>query len=83
MAEPSPSSASASKPGSAATGTGRGGAACGDGADVVVQPAAASSAQAMIAATDGERVMWVIYLEAAVALVLVLFVVWWTMRGRK
>jgi hypothetical protein len=37
----------------------------------------------MIAATDGERVMWVIYLEAAVALVLVLFVVWWTMRGRK
>jgi hypothetical protein len=27
--------------------------------------------------------MWVIYLEAAGVLLLVLFFVWWTMRGRK
>jgi hypothetical protein len=40
-------------------------------------------AQAMIARSDGERVMWVIYLEAGVALSLVLLIVWWTMRGKK
>jgi hypothetical protein len=28
-------------------------------------------------------IMWVIYLEAAVALALVLFIVWWTMGGKK
>jgi hypothetical protein len=75
------------------TGTGRAGAATGAGAGAgegggtapggVVQPAAASRVQAMIAATDGERLMWVIYLEAGVAIVLVLFIVWWTMRGKK
>jgi len=27
--------------------------------------------------------MWVIYLEIVIALGLVLFIVWWTMRGRK
>jgi len=27
--------------------------------------------------------MWVIYLEATVAVTVVLFVVWWTMRGKK
>jgi len=27
--------------------------------------------------------MWVIYLEAAGVLVLVLLLVWWTMRGKK
>jgi len=27
--------------------------------------------------------MWVIYLEAAGALAIVLLIVWWTMRGRK
>ena len=37
----------------------------------------------MIARTVEERVMWVIYLEAAVALGLVLLIVWWTMRGKK
>jgi hypothetical protein len=32
----------------------------------------------------GERViMWVIYLEAAGILLLVLFFVWWTMKDRK
>lgn len=28
-------------------------------------------------------IMWVIYLEAAVAVTLVLFIVWWTMGGKK
>jgi hypothetical protein len=37
----------------------------------------------MIARTDGERVMWVIYLEAIAAVSMVLLIVWWTMRGRK
>jgi hypothetical protein len=38
----------------------------------------------MIAArTDGERVMWVIYLEAGAAVAMVLLIVWWTMRGKK
>jgi len=27
--------------------------------------------------------MWVIYLEAGVAVTMVLLIVWWTMRGRK
>ena len=27
--------------------------------------------------------MWVIYLEAGVAVTLVLLIVWWTMRGHK
>jgi len=27
--------------------------------------------------------MWLIYVEAAVALILVLLIVWWTMRGKK
>jgi hypothetical protein len=27
--------------------------------------------------------MWVIFLEAGVVLVLVVFIVWWTMRGKK
>jgi hypothetical protein len=40
-------------------------------------------AQAMIARSERERVMWVIYLEAGVALSLVLLIVWWTMRGKK
>jgi hypothetical protein len=37
----------------------------------------------MIARSERERVMWVIYLEACVALGLVLLIVWWTMRGKK
>jgi len=27
--------------------------------------------------------MWVIYLEAGAVLALVIFIVWWTMRGKK
>lgn len=29
------------------------------------------------------RIMWVIYLEAGVAVTLVLLIVWWTMRGKR
>jgi len=27
--------------------------------------------------------MWLIFLEAGVALALLLFIVWWTMRGKR
>jgi len=27
--------------------------------------------------------MWVIFLEAGIALALFLFIVWWTMRGKR
>jgi hypothetical protein len=46
-------------------------------------PTADAIAQAMIARSERERDMWVIYLEAGVALSLVLLIVWWTMRGKK
>jgi hypothetical protein len=46
-------------------------------------PTAEAIAQAMIARSERERVMWVIYLEAGVAVSLVLLIVWWTMRGKK
>jgi hypothetical protein len=49
----------------------------------VVQPAATTNAQAIIARTTRDGFMWVIYLEAAVAVTLVLLIVWWTMRGKK
>lgn len=49
----------------------------------VVQPAASTTAQAIMARTTGGRFMWVIYIEAAVAVTLVLLIVWWTMRGKK
>jgi hypothetical protein len=39
--------------------------------------------QAIIGARTRGRLMWVIYLEATVAVTVVLFVVWWTMRGKK
>jgi hypothetical protein len=29
-----------------------------------------------------DRIMWVIYLEAVLAVSLVLLIVWWTMRGK-
>jgi hypothetical protein len=90
IAAANPSSPSAWNPGSDAGSTGRGGCGCAVGgtggfatSPGVVQPAIAASAQAMIAATDGERFMWVIYLEAGVAVFLVLLIVWWTMRGKK
>ncbi|MCZ8107905.1 MAG: hypothetical protein ACK50I_16300 [Burkholderiales bacterium] len=94
IAAPRPSSGSAAHPGSEAGSTGRGGGgpaaggAAGAGArsspDGVAQPARTAIAQAMIAArTDGERVMWVIYLEAGAAVTMVLLIVWWTMRGKK
>jgi hypothetical protein len=37
----------------------------------------------MIARRVRKRVMWVIYVEAGVAVSLVLLIVWWTMRGKK
>jgi hypothetical protein len=49
----------------------------------VVHAAAAAAQQAIIARCNGGKVMWVIYVEAAVAVSLVLFIVWWTMRGPK
>jgi hypothetical protein len=45
-------------------------------------PTVAAIAQAMITRSERERVMWVIYLEAVVAVSLVLLIVWWTMRGK-
>lgn len=33
--------------------------------------------------TTGSCAMWVIYLEAFGILALVLFIVWWTMRGKR
>jgi hypothetical protein len=42
-----------------------------------------ASRQAIIGARTRGRLMWVIYLEATVAVTVVLFVVWWTMRGKK
>ena len=95
IAAPRPSSGSAAHPGSEAGSTGRGGgsgpaagSAAGAGARTspvgAAQPASTAIAQAMIAAlTDGERVMWVIYLEAGAAVTMVLLIVWWTMRGKK
>jgi hypothetical protein len=52
------------------------------GGGAVVQPAASAAAQAIIAAAIEGRNMWVIYLEVLLALGLVLFIVWWTMRGK-
>jgi hypothetical protein len=81
-----PSRPSDDQPGrlAGATGCGGGGADGFGGTNgPVVQPAAATSAQAIIARTTGDSVMWVIYLEAAVAVTLVLLIVWWTMRGKK
>jgi len=46
----------------------------------MVQPAAI--AQAIMAATCKDRIMWVIYLEAGLVVSLVLLIVWWTMRGK-
>ena len=48
----------------------------------VVQPAAIAIAQAIMAATCKDRIMWVIYLEAGLVVSLVLLIVWWTMRGK-
>jgi hypothetical protein len=42
-----------------------------------------ASRQAIIGSRTRGRLMWVIYLEATVAVTVVLFVVWWTMRGKK
>jgi hypothetical protein len=49
----------------------------------VEQPAASAPMQAIIAVANEVRNMWVIYLEVLIALSLVLFIVWWTMRGKK
>jgi hypothetical protein len=32
---------------------------------------------------DWLSIMWLIFLEAGVALALLLFIVWWTMRGKR
>jgi hypothetical protein len=49
-----------------------------------VQPSAITIAitQAIMAPTCEDRIMWVIYLEALLAVSLVLLIVWWTMRGK-
>jgi hypothetical protein len=47
-----------------------------------VQPAAIATAQAIMAATCKDRIMWVIYLEAGLVVSMVLLIVWWTMRGK-
>jgi len=49
-----------------------------------VHPSAITIAitQAIMAPTCEDRIMWVIYLEAVLAVSLVLLVVWWTMRGK-
>jgi hypothetical protein len=47
-----------------------------------VHAAAAMPAAAIITRADQGRGMWVIYLEAAVAVGLVVLIVWWTMRGK-
>lgn len=81
-----PSSRSDDQPGrlAGATGwTGRGTGTEGGVGGRVVQPAASTTAQAIMARTTGGRFMWVIYIEAAVAVTLVLLIVWWTMRGKK
>ena len=84
-----PSSRSADQPGRLAGGTGCTGRGIGGEGGVggeggrVVQPVATTTAQAIIARTTGDRFMWVIYIEAAVAVTLVLLIVWWTMRGKK
>jgi hypothetical protein len=49
----------------------------------VVHAAATTAQQVIIARCNEDEVMWVIYLEVAVAVSLVLFIVWWTMRGPK
>jgi hypothetical protein len=48
----------------------------------VVQPAAIAIAQAIMATTCEDLIMWVIYLEAGLVVSLVLLIVWWTMRGK-
>lgn len=55
-----------------------------DGAEPgdVVQPAAIAIAQAIMATTCKDLIMWVIYLEAGLVVSLVLLIVWWTMRGK-
>jgi len=55
-----------------------------DGAGLcdVVQPVAIAIAQAIMAPTCKDRIMWVIYLEAGLVVSLVLLIVWWTMRGK-
>lgn len=55
-----------------------------DGAGLcgVVQPVAIVIAQAIMAPTCEDRIMWVIYLEAGLVVSLVLLIVWWTMRGK-
>lgn len=49
-----------------------------------VHPSAITIAitQAIMAPTCEDRIMWVIYLEAVLAVSLVLLIVWWTMRGK-
>jgi hypothetical protein len=49
----------------------------------VVHPAVIATQQAIMARTNEDGVMWVIYVEVAIAVSLVLFIVWWTMRGKK
>lgn len=50
----------------------------------MVHPSAITIAitQAIMARTCEGRIMWVIYLEALLAVSLVLLIVWWTMRGK-
>jgi hypothetical protein len=47
-----------------------------------VQPTANVITQAIMAPICKDRIMWVIYLEAVLAVSLVLLIVWWTMRGK-
>ncbi len=85
-----PSKRSAPQPGSVAGGAGLAGAACiglgGSGpltAGGEVHPAATAAQQAIMDRTNEDGDMWVIYVEVAIAVSLVLFIVWWTMRGKK
>lgn len=45
--------------------------------------AAVAEAEALEWRLTGRRSMWVIYLEAAGILALLIVLVWWTMKGRK
>ncbi|HQP68061.1 MAG TPA: hypothetical protein PK072_15570, partial [Quisquiliibacterium sp.] len=58
------------------------GAPCTPGPDVPQPAAIRAIADAARIRGHGGRRMWVVYLEAAGILLLVLFFVWWTMRGK-
>ena len=55
---------------------------CAGGGAVHPSAITIASTQAIMAPTCEDRIMWVIYLEALLAVSLVLLIVWWTMRGK-